>query len=212
MAENNALDWDSVVISETVTASDIKKAESLSMKNPVGLFLCEITDVSPVEKNFSEYSCVAAKLKMKVKSVLEIEKAVFDDAGKEVVRNGEILMKVFPVTDPKEKAELDMLHSGLLITDEVNFYNVKEKETMKNRRLFVARKIGILDERSGELSGQMWRNAKGLLVIVRTELNRYTDKKGDEKKTVRVAFDGYESAATLTVSTQTPAKVDYSGI
>lgn len=211
---DTVIEWDSVVVSEKVTAADIKKAEQLSAQNPVGLFLCDVVDVTPLEKNLKEYSCVAAQLKLRVKRVLEIEKPVFDDAGKAVVRNGEPLMKVSPVLDPKEKEELDNLHGGLLMTDEVNFYNEKEKERMKNRRLFVARKIGILDEHSCELNGQMWRNAKGKEVIVRTEWNGWVDKVTKEaKKNVKVAFDGYESAATLTeAKTQTTSKVDYSGI
>lgn len=216
MSENGSeLDWGSVDVDESVSEADHKKAENLTAQTPVGKFRCRVLPVTAAEKTLKEYSCVAASLKMEVIEVLELEQPVFDDAGKPVVRNGEQLMRKKIIDNPKEKALVNETYRGLILADDVFLHNPKEKEAIKNRRLFVARKIGILDEKGTVLTGRMWQSAEGREVIVITDWNRWEDKVTKElKKNVKVAFDGYEAVNPGGAGTgATPEQeIDFSGV
>ena len=206
MAEEKVLGWDEVMIDETVTEEDMKNAQRVSRSTPVGLLLCKVKDVGLVEKTFKEYSCAAASLQFEIKEVLELERPVIGDDGKPVIRNGEPLMKVAPISG-KEKAEADAFFGGMVVRDDVNLYNPKEKTASKDRRLFVAQKIGLLDKGGSNLTGAMWRNAPGKDVLIRTEWNKYKDKDGNEKKNVKVGYSGYEHISVLEKRSQEQATV-----
>lgn len=196
MAEDKTLDWDEVNIDETITEADLKNAERVSRRIPVGTLLCTVKKVSLIEKTFKEYSCAAASLSFEINSVLELEREVQGEDGKPIMRNGEPLMKVSEISG-KEKIEADAFYSGMIVKDDVNLYSPKEKPASKNRRLFVAKKIGILNETETNLTGRMWQNAEGCQVIIRTEWNHYTDKEGNKQKNVRVGYSGYEHVDAL---------------
>ena len=210
MADERVLGWDDVDIDETITETDLKSADRVSRSLPVGVFICTIKKVGLVEKNFKEYSCAAVVLPFEIESVLEIERAILDEDKKPLNRNGEPLMKVMAVSG-KEKDQADMLYQGILIRDEVNLYSPKEKPASKDRRLFVAKKIGILDETETALTGSMWQGAEGRRVIIKTEWNHYTDKEGNKKKTVRVGYSGYEHIDSLK-GTEKDVEIDLSEI
>jgi hypothetical protein len=198
MAETQTYDWDSVDVDETISEADQKASENLSTSTPVGKFLVTIAESNAVERTFKAYSCIAANLKMQIDSVIELEQPVFDDKGQPVKRNGETLLKRLPVTgDAKTKA--DALYVGRFIFDDVNLYHVSEKEAMKKRRIFVAKKIGLITSDSQKLTGRMWgEGILGMQVIVTTEYNSWKDKDtGEMRRNVRVAWDGYESAVPV---------------
>ncbi len=198
------INWDQVNVEEGITEKDLAQSADISVKTPVGKFLCTVISAEPIEKTFKAYSCYAAKLQFRIDDVVEIEKPVFDD-GKAVMRNGEQILKKFAV-EGDDKAEVNNLLSGQFLFDEVNLYHVDEKEAIKNRRLYVARKIGIISDNSQKLTGAMWQNAVGCQVIVENEWNHWKDKITDEpKKNVKVAWAGYEAAGA-------PVEPDFSGI
>jgi hypothetical protein len=204
--EQTVLDWDSLDTTEHLTETDIKKSDNLSAQAPVGHFLCRITAVNPIQKDFKEYSCPALKFDFEVKKVLRLEKPVFDSDGKPVMRDGQQLVRVADL-NPAEQNEGTDLYGGMTLNDEVCLFNPKEKEAFKKRRIFVARKIGIINDGAMTFSNALWKSCVGRDVIVVTEWNRWKDKlTGELKQNVKVAFDGYESnsilSATLTRAEQ----------
>lgn len=186
--------WESVNADETITAEDLKKAENIDVQTPVGQFLCLVTETTPVEKTFQRYNCWAAKLKMKIEKVLKIEMPVKDSKGEIVEREGTILRKIMDV--PEEKAdEINALYSGRFIFDEINLFHRQEKEAMRNRRLFVAKRLGIIPANAETLTPAMWANSPGRYILVTTEWNHWKDKTtGEKKKNVRVTWSGYDFA------------------
>ncbi len=199
------VNWDQINVEEGVTEEDFAKSDDITSKTPVGKFLCTIINSDPVEKTFKAYSCYAAKLQFRIDDVLEIEKPVIDNDGKPVMRNGEQIMKKVAV-EGEDKVNTNGLYTGQFLYDEVNLAHPQEKDAIRNRRLFVARKIGIIADSSQTLNGAMWQGAAGRQVIVETEWNQWKDKLTDEiKKNVKVGWAGYEAAGT-------PAEPDYSGI
>ncbi|HAR33869.1 MAG TPA: hypothetical protein DCR95_07215 [Desulfobacter sp.] len=193
MAETQTYNWDEVDVDESITADEQKASENISNSTPVGKFLCTIVESTAKENAMKEYTCIAANWKMRIDSVLEIEQPVFDDKGVAVKRDGQQLMKVLPVADQAKK-NADALNAGRFIFDSINLHNPKEKEAMKKRRIFIAKKAGIITSESQKMTGKMWGpGAIGLQVVVTTEWNSWVDKETKEKKrNVKVAWDGYD--------------------
>lgn len=201
MSETQVTPWDQINVDEEITETEQSASDNISVQTPVGLFLCTVVECGAVEKNFKNYTCYAANLKMRIDSVLEIEQAIIDN-GKPVKRNGEIVKKVQAV--PAEKIDsINNLYTGRLIFDDINLFNPAEKEAMKNRRLFVAKRIGLITPQSTELKTSAWPGAVGRQVIVKTEWNSWKNKDTDEvKKNVKVSWDGYDYAANAGGLTQ----------
>ena len=196
MADTQTYDWDAVNVDESISEADQKASENLSTGSPVGKFLVTIVECAAVEKAFTSYSCIAANLKMRIDSVLELEQEVYDDKGQLVKRNGEVLMKRMPVAG-EAKAKADALYCGRFIFDDVNLYHAMEKEAMKKRRIYVAKKIGLITSDSAKLTGAMWKNSPGKQVVVATEWNYWKDKNsGEQKRNVKVGWDAYDFAST----------------
>jgi hypothetical protein len=194
MAEQSVYSWDTVDVDETITATDHAVSNNLDIQTPVGVFLVEIIESTPIEKAFKVYSCMAAKLKMKIMDVVKVEQPLIDSTGKQISRNGELVQKIQDVPAGK-KAEVNALYAGRFVFDEINLAHPKEKDAMRNRRLFVAKKIGIITERSLALTTLMWAGAVGRQVLVTTEWNSWKDKDTEElKKKVKVAWAGYDFA------------------
>lgn len=193
MADTQTYDWDSVHADEAITEQDQKAAENLSSSSPVGKFLCTIVESTAKENAMKEYTCMAASWKMRIDSVLELEQPVFDDKGVPVKRDGEQLMKVLPVKDDAKKAA-DLLCAGRFIFDDINLVHMKEKEGMKKRRLFIAKRAGLITNASTKMTARMWGpGAIGKQVVVTTAWNTWKDKNtGERKRNVKVTFDGYD--------------------
>ena len=211
--KGNVLAWDEVSVDEPVTQDDYEQSRDISNTKPVGLFLCSITGIQPVEKNLKVYTCATASLDLRIDDVLEIEKPVFDDDGKPVLRNGEQLVKAMPV-DGEEKAKANAVSKGTMLDDDVMLYHPSEKENTKRRRLYVAQQIGIIGPNDTKLTGDMWKKAVGMQVLVRTEWNSWKDKDtGEVKRNVKVGWDGYKHVSTLgNAQASSASEADFSNI
>lgn len=194
MAETQVTPWDQINVDESISEAEQNASNDLSVQTPVGRFLCTVMECGAVEKNFAKYSCYAANLKMRIDKVLAIELPIVDDKGQTIKRNGEIVKKVQPV--PADKIEgINALYAGRFIFDDINLFNPLEKEAMKNRRLFVAKRLGLISPTAVSLKTSAWPGAVGRTVIVETEWNTWEDKTTKEiKKNVKVGWSGYDYA------------------
>lgn len=186
--------WDQVDVDENITEEEQKQSNDLSIATPVGQFLCSIVECIPIEKNFEKYTCMAAKLKMKIDGIIKLEQPLINTDGSLVKRDGEVVMKIQAI--PAEKrSEFEALILGQLIFDEVNLYHPKEKDATKRRRLFVAKKFGLISPNAQSIGSREWAGSPGKQALVSTEWNHYKAKDtGEAKKNVRVAWSGYDFA------------------
>lgn len=202
MSETQVTPWDEINVDEVITEQDHAASNDISMETPVGVFVCAIVGCDAVERTMDGYSCYAANLKMKIESVLKIEKPLLDDAGKPIKRNGEIVKKVMDVA-LAEKETINAMFKGRFIIHGVNLYNSLEKDTTKNRRFYIAKQIGLISKTATAMPTSAWPSAIGRKVIITTERNSWRVKGKDGKETgevkenVRVAWDGFTSIETL---------------
>ena len=189
---NETVDWNMINATDEIDEAAQAASEDISMQTPVGTFLCTaMSPVEAIEKDFKNYSCYAAKLKMRIDSVIKIEQYILDDNGKQIKRNGEAIMKSLPVPE-SQVMTVNAKYAGRFIFDEIPLAHPKEKEAMKNRRLFVAKRLRLISPTSTQLDAKAWPNAAGRQVIVETEWNTWTDKITNETKTnVKVGWSGY---------------------
>ena len=195
MSDVQVTPWDQVDVDEEITETDQAASNDISMSTPVGKFLCTVVACDAIENAMNAYTCYQANLKMRIDSVLKIEQVVMDKDKKPIVRNGEPVKKVLDVTvDQVEK--INSLYAGRFIFDGINLFNPAEKEAMKNRRLFVAKRLSIMTEKAKSLPTSAWPGAIGRQVIVETEHNSWEDKTtGEIKNNVKVGWSGYDYAA-----------------
>ncbi len=193
MAETQVIPWDQVNVDETITEADQAASNDLSVTTPVGRFLCTIVECNAVEKNFKNYACIAANLKLQIDSVIKIEQPIIDK-GQPVKRNGEVIMKVQDI--PADKLQgINALFAGRFIFDDINLFSPLEKEAMKNRRLFVAKRLRLISPTAKEIKTNAWPGAAGRKVIVETEHNSWEDKLTKEvKRNVKIGWSGYDYA------------------
>jgi len=169
----NEITWNEVEdFDEDLTEEEAEGIEKGMEVIPIGLYLCSIVESTPIQKDFSAYSCLAARLKFKIIQVLEIDgKPVKDGTGEEF--------------------------EGRFVFDEVAFADSdgKEKDGMIKRRKYVALRLGLI-EPGEKLTKTVWRDKViGRTAKIRLVKNTYTDKKTGEKKTgwPQVGFfNGYE--------------------
>ena len=192
MSETQVTPWDEINVDETVSETDQAASEDISQAIPVGKFVCSIIECDAVEKVFKNYSCYAANLKMKIEDVLSVEQPLKDEKGNIIKRNGEVVMKVIDV-GPEQKEKINALYNGRLIFDSIFLYDKREKDSVRNRRHFVAKKIGIMSPTSSSLSTSAWPNTVGRKVTVSTERRTWKDDDNITKNTVKVAWGGYEA-------------------
>ncbi|MFQ6610085.1 MAG: hypothetical protein ACE5D7_04720 [Fidelibacterota bacterium] len=191
---SETLGWDQIDIQEEITEEEQKASDNISSTTPVGVFIITVVSSTPEEKTFNAYSCYAAKLKMRIEEVLKIEQPLLDGNGKKIMHEGKVVNRV-QVVKPENAEKIKTLFAGQFIIDDINLFNPKEKEAMKKRRLFVAKKLGLINNMSRDMSSSVWANVAGSRAIVTTEWNHWKDKMtGQPKKNVKVAWDGYEYA------------------
>lgn len=201
----NKMNWDEVDVDEAVTAAEQKGSDSLDNSTPVGKFICTVVECNPKERAFKEYSCIAANLKMRIDEILELEQPLLDDKGQPVKRNGEVVKKKQKVRS-SQAISVNALYAGRFVFDEINLFNPKEKEAMKSRRLFVAKRLRLITPQSVELKTSAWPGSVGSRVIVETEWNHWEDKATKEqRKNVKVPWSGYEFAPEGDTSFDTEA-------
>lgn len=175
------LNWEdeSINIDEDVTEEDIKSAEAMG-KVAVGRYLCECVDSQPRQKDFANYSCIAANLKWEIKKVLELNNVeVQGDEGD--------------------------IWEGRPIYDDVALWAPLEKDGMRKRRILIAKRIGLISGSDDKITKAMWKTGIiGKHAVINYIEEAYTDKQGNAKKSRKVAFDGYESADGMDLADQTP--------
>lgn len=185
--------WDQVDVDESITEQDQATSNDLNTQAPVGTFLCTVMECTPVEKDFNAYSCMAAALKLRIDDIQKIELPVLDGSSQPIKREGEVVMKAQPIPDTR-RAELEALYLGQIIKDEVLLFHPKEKENTKRRRLFVAKRLGLITPQATSIGGREWKNAPGHQAIVTTVWNSWEDKTTKEiKRNVKVDWAGYET-------------------
>jgi len=169
------LNWDDPnnAIEEGVTESDVKNAES-SGKPPIGKYLCQCAESRLVQSDMKAYSCLAANLKWEIERPLEIE------------------------SKPVKGGDYDEL-IGKAIFDKVNLPHPSEKDGMKNRRVLMAKRVGLIPPTGGKLTNRSWGydiiGKRAILDFIEEE---YTDRAGVKKTSRKVAFNGYNYADAAT--------------
>ena len=193
MAETQVTPWDQINVDESITETDQAASNNLSIQTPVGRFLCTVVECGAIENQMKAYTCYQANLKMRIDKVLKIEQEIMDN-GKPIKRNGEIVKKIQDI--PADKLDgINALYAGRFIFDGINLFNPLEKEAMKNRRLFVAKRLQIITPQAIELPTSAWPGAVGRQVVVETGHNSWEDKLTKEvKSNVKVTWDGYDYA------------------
>jgi len=164
MAETSTLSWDDLP-DENFTEDDVKGAEAMG-KLPLGRFLCTCVQSLRRQKDFNNYSCTAANLKWRVDRVLEL-------GGVKV-----------------EGDEADG-YIGRFMFDDVNMSSPEEKDGMRQRRIFVAKRTGLIANSSGTITAPMW--ATGIIgnQTILTNEDQTNEKTGKVYR--NVAFYGYEA-------------------
>lgn len=161
---SDELNWDFVDSEENITKEDIDNAESMG-KAPVGKYLCTVESSKPKKRNPDDApSYFVAGLKHRIDRVIEI--------------NG------------RAATEEDQDRwTGKFIFDDVSLPREDEPEALKNRRIMIAKRAGIISNTSTRIPKNAWRE----LIIGKQFLIDHIDQ--TDKKTGKVyrqvAFDGY---------------------
>ncbi len=181
MEKQQVLSWDDegIDVDENVTEADIKEAEAMG-KFPVCKFLAECIGSDPIQKDFANYSCIAAKLKWQVRKVLELNDVAVQGSEGDA-------------------------YEGRSIFDEVAMYSPEEKDGMRKRRILIAKRTGLIADSAETITKAMWgKSIIGKTVIIDYIEEEYKDKNDITKKSRKIAFNGYESADGMDIEDQTP--------
>lgn len=172
MAERKMMKWDDLNIpDEQVSDEDYGNAES-SSDVPPGRYLCECIETRPIERqdNEGKYSYLAVSFRWKILKTLEI--------------------KGTPVPENEQD-----LREGGNIFDEIRLEHRLEKDGMKKRRHFVAKRLGLLTDTKKTISKAEWATGPiGKRMILSIEDQSYT-KAGATTPTIihgKVKFAGYD--------------------
>jgi len=180
MPAEPAMNWDEVEIAdENVTEEDVTAAESMGGRIPVGRWLCTVEKSTPRNADLKTYTslCLAVNLQMQVDQALEVDgKKVEGDAGD--------------------------AYEGRFIWDDVLLEHPDEKDGMRNRRILIAKRFGLIvgDQ---PITKKMWsEDIVGKQIIIVTEKGKsYEDKFGaTQEGRIKVGFSGYESAENAEVA------------
>lgn len=175
------LSWDDLdEIDEELTEEDIKAAEGMG-RMPIGKYLCKCVGSIPRQKDFKEYSCIAANLRWNVLKVLELnKKAVVGDEAE--------------------------IFEGRSIFDDVNLYSPAEKDGMRKRRILIAKRTGLIKNSDEKMTKEMWRTGiigkKAILDFV--EDSWFDERTKTTKTSRKVDFSGYESAEGIEIKDNSP--------
>lgn len=200
MADTQVVDWNAFEVDDEISEKDQAGSNSLSLDYFVGKALCMVVESNAIEKTFKDgdgvkRDCYAVRLKLEIEKVIQVDQPILDKEGKQIERNGIAVTKVLPVPEGQQE-KYDETFAGRALFDEINLFSKYEKDNTKKRRLFVAKKIGIIDEKATNLPSKLWADCVGRRVIVNSEWNRWEDSlTGELKENAKVSyFKGYESA------------------
>jgi hypothetical protein len=180
MADQLSWDDEGIDIDEEVSEEDVKSAESMG-KVAVGRFFCDCVGSEPKQKDFKEYSCIAANLRWEILKVLELDGV--------------------PVQGDEGEA-----YEGRAIFDDVAMYSPSEKEGMRKRRILIAKRTGLIGDSGEKITKAMWStDIIGKKAIINYIEEEYMPPGGTVmKKSRKVAFDGYDSAEGMEITDKTP--------
>ncbi|MFH1152654.1 MAG: hypothetical protein V1793_02465 [Pseudomonadota bacterium] len=204
--ETQALKWEEYDEVEEITTEDQAESDDLTRKLLIGKFICTVG--KPELREMPKAAGVQVDLKLQVDNVIEFLQVIKDENGKPIMAPGaegedkEVpMMKKIPVS-PDAQEKMNAVLSGQHIYDTIKYPIEDEKGTHKKRRLFVAKKIGIIDRAATEMKRSDWLNAEGKQVVVETELNRYySEQKKEWQENARVIFfGGYQTLDEAGVS------------
>jgi len=112
------------------------------------------------------------------------------------------------------KEEKKYMHEGRKIFDDVVLFHPSEKDGFRNRRILIAKRLGLLPDtkQAVEITKRMWaEETVGCEVILTTEERSWKDSKTEEiKKATSVTFDGYTSVTGA--SSESSSDEDYEDI
>jgi len=157
--------WDDVPTeAEEISQEDIDAAESQG-KMPPMRFIGTCEDSVPREQKWKEFTGYVANLKWRVDEVLEC-----------------------PVGTPASN-EIKDKYEGRYQFDSVPLPNDAEETWMKNKRVLIAHRCGIIATAKSTIPKDAWSNLIiGAQAVITTE---ETTSKKDGKKYVNIGFDGY---------------------
>lgn len=192
------LDWDEYDVTEEITKEDQKGSENMERTLLIGKFVCEVTGVTLKEASF--FTGLQVDLKMRIDHVMEFQQTVKNTEGKPVMRKDgdgvEVLLeKVLPIA-PELQEEINALICGQHIFDQIKYPEEDEKGSAKRRRLFVAKRLGLIDQKAESMTMSVWKTAVGVQIVIDNERNPYFSKKKDKMVVnAQVAYGGYTSLA-----------------
>lgn len=192
MANKEKTPWEQIEIDEKVSEKDQLASDSVGVSIPVGEFMCTILECDAEEKDLVDYTVYVAVCQARIDCIIKLEQTIFDESGDPIIRNDEELKKILPVKE-KDVEKMNAMYLGAIIPFDVFLYHHSEKANTKKRRLFVAKRIGIMSPQSTELKTKDWANAPGNKTVLTTEWNHWKDKDTDQpKKNVKVAYSGFD--------------------
>jgi hypothetical protein len=161
--------WDQVSTPEQVSEDDIKNSES-SGRPPAGKYITVIESTKPKQINPKDKpSYYAATLIHKIEEVIELGgKPVSGEEGDQYI--------------------------GRKIFDDVSLAHPNEADAVRNRRICIVKRAGIISDSSTEIPSNTWSDLiieKRFLVEVIKE--DYKDKHGNPKSTTKIAMFGYNT-------------------
>ena len=213
--DTQTLNWEEYDEVEEITEEDQAESEDLTRKLLVGKFVCTIG--KPELREMPKAAGKQIDLKFRIDKVLEFIQVIKDDAGKPVMVPGaegepkEVPMQKKIPVKPEQEVKMDAMICGQHVYDTIKYPFEDEKGTHKKRRLFVAKKIGVIDRNATGMKLSDWLAAEGKQIVVETELNRYySDQKKEWQENARVVFfGGYQTLDEAGVSGIVPsAKAD----
>lgn len=160
------LNWGNVEAEEAVTKEDMDNADSMG-KAPVGKYLCTVDASKPKKRDPKDQpSYFVAGLKHRIDRVIEISGRAANE-------------------DDQEK------WAGKFIFDDISLPRKDEPDALKNRRIMILKRCGILSPTSTKIPADAWSHQ----IVGKQFVLEYIDN--PDKKTGKVyrqiAFDGYHA-------------------
>jgi hypothetical protein len=178
MAEN--VSWDDIDFdSHDVSEEEYKKADE-RITTPIGRFECTCKESVPQLIKGDKESYYAVNLKWEIDRVLE-----HNGVPTYIEKDGQV------VANPEFDSDAADEFLGRKIFDTVPLPKASEKDAVKNRRILIAKRLGLIGAGNMKISKDTFmRHIIEKQAILTTEEQSY-EKNGKKKTIVKVAFDGY---------------------
>lgn len=176
-----------------VTEEDHQKSDDLSYKQFLGVGLYEAIKSEAIEGTRYDYCPWMAHVTYKLIEPIEAHMPLIDDNKKPVKKDGVVVKRQRILTD-KEK-ELFSSDIGAELIDDIALMHPEEKPGTKNRRLNVAKCLGIMTSDDRTETRKMWRDVPGKQVIITTVVNGWRDQNTKEwiERGIKIPYNGYKA-------------------